>query len=84
MRDRSHWNQANLKPVDPVSFALCSQIELDTQIRIANERLARAKARKGGDPVPSSTLRPAAETTAHAPIVPGPVREVATSEPSLD
>jgi len=29
VRDRSHWNSQNIKPVDPVTLGLCSQIELD-------------------------------------------------------
>ena len=29
VKDRSHWNAPNIKPVDPVSLGLCSQRELD-------------------------------------------------------
>lgn len=64
VRDRSHWNQANLKPADPVSLGLCTQIELDTQVRTASERAARAKAKLGGDAPAGETLRPIAESTA--------------------
>lgn len=32
VRDRSHWNAQNIKPVDPVTLGLCSQIELDEVI----------------------------------------------------
>lgn len=32
VRDRSHWNSTNIKPVDPVTLGLCSQIELDEVI----------------------------------------------------
>ena len=32
VRDRSHWNSANIKPVDPVTLGLCTQIELDEVI----------------------------------------------------
>lgn len=48
IRDRTHWNSANLKPVDPVSLGLCSQIELDEVVKKAAEKKARdeAKARK--------------------------------------
>ncbi len=67
VRDRSHWNQANLKPVDPVSLGLSTQIELDAQVRLASERLAKAKARAGGPARPGETLQPAEETTAGAP-----------------
>ena len=64
VRDRSHWNQANLKPVDPVSLGLCTQIELDTQVRTAAERAARAKAKEKKDSAVGDTLRPLAESTA--------------------
>ena len=32
VRDRTHWNATNIKPVDPVTLGLCSQIELDEVI----------------------------------------------------
>jgi len=33
VRDKSHWNSQNIRPVDPVTLGLCSQIELDEVIR---------------------------------------------------
>jgi len=63
VRDRSHWNQANLKPVDPVSLGLSTQIDLDTQVRIAGERAAKAKARLKKDEVAGETLRSVEEST---------------------
>jgi hypothetical protein len=32
IRDRSHWNMANITPKDPVTLGLCSQRELDAAI----------------------------------------------------
>lgn len=32
VRDRSHWNSANLKPRDPVLLGLCTQARLDDAI----------------------------------------------------
>lgn len=64
VRDRTHWNQANLKPVDPVSLGLSTQIELDTQVRIAAERVAKAKAKSSKAAGSGETLRPLEETTA--------------------
>jgi len=64
IRDRSHWNQANLKPVDPVSLSLSTQTELDTQVRIAAERAAKAKAKSGKTTGVGETLRPLEETMA--------------------
>ncbi|MDQ3140126.1 MAG: DUF1013 domain-containing protein, partial [Pseudomonadota bacterium] len=32
IRDRSHWNIANIQPKDPVTLGLCSQRELDAMV----------------------------------------------------
>lgn len=60
VRDRTHWNAANIKPVDPVTLGLASQLELDEIVRKAAEKKAREEARKGG----GATLKSAAESTA--------------------
>ena len=39
IRERTHWNSANLQPQDPVALGLCSQIDLDTEVRKAAKRL---------------------------------------------
>ena len=41
VRERTHWNSANIKPRDPVILGLCSQTDLNAAIAQANERLAR-------------------------------------------
>ena len=46
VRNRSHWNSANIKPVDPVTLGLCTQIELDAIVSKAAEAKARSEARK--------------------------------------
>ena len=39
IRDRNHWNSANLQPLDPVTLGLCTQIDLDFEIaRAAKEK----------------------------------------------
>ena len=38
IRDRSHWNIANIVPKDPVTLGLCSQRELDTIVALAAKR----------------------------------------------
>src|SRR3990172_6095315 len=41
IRERSHWNAANLSPLDPVTLGLCSQIDLDMQVaKAAKEKPA--------------------------------------------
>ena len=41
VRDRSHWNAANIKPRDPVILGLCSQSDLNAMVAAANDRLTR-------------------------------------------
>ena len=57
IRDRTHWNSANLKPVDPVTLGLCTQLELDLAVRKAAKR-----ATKAGVAAPAQTLAPADQT----------------------
>ena len=57
IRTRSHWNIANIKPVDPVTLGLCSQLELD----LAVEKAAAAKRRTRRTSPRAPTLRPASE-----------------------
>ena len=55
IRDRTHWNSANLTPADPVTLGLCSQIELDMEV----EKAGKASPEK----VLEQTLLPVEETT---------------------
>lgn len=41
VKDRSHWNSANIKPRDPVILGLCSQTDLNAAVAAANDRLVR-------------------------------------------
>ena len=41
VRDRTHWNSANIKPRDPVILGLCSQTDLNAMVSQANDRLTR-------------------------------------------
>jgi hypothetical protein len=57
IRDRTHWNSANLAPMDPVTLGLCSQIDLDLEVERASK----------GRPLPTAaelgaTLESAQET----------------------
>lgn len=38
IRDRSHWNSANIVPKDPVTLGLCSQRELDAVVQKAAKK----------------------------------------------
>jgi uncharacterized protein len=50
IRDRSHWNIANIQPVDPVALGLCKQGELDAAV-------AKAVKKAQGDVVMSDAER---------------------------
>jgi len=41
IRDRSHWNMANITAQDPVGLGLCRQDELEEALRKASERQAK-------------------------------------------
>ena len=62
VRSRTHWNAANLKPVDPVTLGLVGQLELDAVVKKAAEKKAKDDARKGVTSPEGATLRPASET----------------------
>lgn len=56
VRDRTHWNSANIKPTDPVSLGLCSQVDLDEQVRKSSARRAKMEKERGPE---DDTLAPA-------------------------
>lgn len=41
VRNKTHWNSANIKPRDPVILGLCTQTDLNIMVGQANERLER-------------------------------------------
>ncbi len=59
VRERSHWNSANIKPRDPVILGLCSQTDLNAAVAAANERLERE-----GQMVPAPPSPPEADEAA--------------------
>lgn len=60
VRHRTHWNSSQIKPVDPVTIGLCTQIELDAVVSEAAAAKARAEARAAK--AESRTLKTAQET----------------------
>ncbi|HJZ31791.1 MAG TPA: cell cycle transcriptional regulator TrcR [Hyphomicrobiaceae bacterium] len=76
IRDRTHWNSANLTPQDPVTLGLCSQTDLDNEVRKAARRVEREKKdqQKGGEK--GGTLLPTSETTAVPGLGPQPDVEI--------
>ncbi len=64
IRSRSHWNSANIKPVDPVTLGLSTQLELDAVVRKAADKKARDDVKAGIIDPDGPSLRPASETGA--------------------
>jgi hypothetical protein len=62
VRNRTHWNSANIKPVDPVTLGLSTQLELDAVVKKAAEKKAKEDKRKGIVEPEGPTLMPASET----------------------
>lgn len=60
IRERTHWNAANLAPADPVTLGLCSQLDLDLEVQRASKGLPQ---RDENDPG-ASILISVDETTA--------------------
>jgi hypothetical protein len=69
IRERSHWNSPNLTAQDPVALSLCSQIDLDAEVKKAASKLARERHEVEGEPAKVETLIPAEESVAAAPLV---------------
>src|ERR1700756_4565230 len=57
IRERTHWNAANLQPLDPVTLGLCSQIDLDLEVARAAKEKPTPVMEQG------ATLLPASVTT---------------------
>jgi hypothetical protein len=66
VRDRTHWNINAIKPVDPVTLGLSTQLELDAVVKKAAEKRAREDAKRGKSAEDGPTLLPASETGAKA------------------
>ncbi len=62
IRDKSHPLTNSLKPIDPLSIALCTRDELEKAVKKAQRRIER-EAKKNGTPVPAASA-PVGEETA--------------------
>ena len=61
IRNRTHWNSGQIKPVDPVTLGLVGQLELDDVVRRAADKKNKDE-RAAGLADDGATLRPASET----------------------
>ncbi len=64
IRDRTHWNSANLQPLDPVTLGICSQIDLDFEVAKAAKYLPKVEEGAAED-----GLLPASETQIVEPTI---------------
>ena len=69
IRDRTHWNSANLNQLDPVTLGLCSQTDLDAEVLKAARRIERERKDQQKGLEPAGTLLPTEQTTAAAPVM---------------
>ena len=58
VRDRSHWNFANLRPRDPVLLGLCTQSDLNAVVLRARKALEKNAAAKEEAAAPSEPAKP--------------------------
>ncbi|MBM3514095.1 MAG: DUF1013 domain-containing protein [Alphaproteobacteria bacterium] len=71
VRDRTHWNAANIKPQNPVTLGLCTEADLEKFVVIAQrrknnavkaeERRKRREAREAAAAAASATAAPAVD-----------------------
>ena len=80
VRNRTHWNSANIKPVDPVTLGLSTQLELDAVVRKAADKKAKDDARKGIVEPEGATLEPASQTG----VVEAPVADTSVDDDHED
>jgi hypothetical protein len=64
VRNRTHWNATNVKPVDPVSLGLVGQLELDALVKKAAEKRMKDDAKRAVAEPEGAALDPTSETDA--------------------
>lgn len=67
VRDRSHWNAANIKPQNPVTLGLCTEPELEKMVIIAQRRVSNAAKAQAREAARREREAKAAEAAAQAP-----------------
>ena len=74
IRDRTHWNSAYLTPADPVSIGLCTQVDLDKEVKKAFKRIENKKKKEEKELLTSTTIDEANES------IPAPVNDEVVEE----
>jgi hypothetical protein len=82
IRNRTHWNSPNLVPQDPVTLGLCSQVDLDAEVKKGARRVEKEHATAAKSAEKGGTLLPTSETTGPAAAEPAAKEpEAALPEP---
>jgi uncharacterized protein len=86
IRERSHWNSANLQPLDPVTLGLCSQIDLDFEVNRAAKERPKVEEEGGQTLVPAeiTTAKPAPAPATRAEVFGAPAAKPKTEEEKID
>jgi len=58
VRDRTHWNSANIKPRDPVLLGLCTQTDLNAAVAAARTRSGAPETAAAGEPGEAGVVEP--------------------------
>ena len=81
VRDKSHYNMANIRPVDPVALGFCKQMELDAAVTRAAARKAKLEGETMTDEEKKTLM--STEASLHAdPVASG--SSSSTSRPQKD
>lgn len=65
VRDKSHWNMPNIRPVDPVALGLCKQVELDAAVKRATARKEKVEGQTMTDEEKKVLMSTEASLNAH-------------------
>lgn len=72
IRERTHWNAANLAPMDPVTLGLCSQLDLDLEV----ERASKGGPKREESDFAAQVLLPVDQTTSEEALAEPEEREL--------
>ncbi|MEM9332920.1 MAG: cell cycle transcriptional regulator TrcR [Pseudomonadota bacterium] len=79
IKERTHWNSANLQPMDPVTLGLCTQIALDAEVSKAAKWAPQKPVEPEVEDAPGDTLMPS-EVSQHLSMdSPAPAEEESIS-----
>ena len=84
IRDRTHWNSAQLTPQDPVTLGLCSQIDLDAEVQKAARRSDRERKEANKGMEKAGTLIATEETTAAPEVKDAPTASILAPKPAAE